>query len=65
MNPRWRAVIRLLVLLLVFVLLFLLFPPAFAFVQGAAKNVFRLWWLILVVALAFWLIWGVGKKPKD
>jgi hypothetical protein len=63
-NPRVRGVLRLLVFLAVTVALFLLFPAAFRFAEGAARSVFRLWWLILLVALALWLIWGLGRKPK-
>ena len=64
MNPRARAFLRLLVLIGVAVALFLLFPAAFRFVEGAARSVVRLWWIILLLALAAWLIWGVGRKPK-
>jgi len=41
--------------------LFVLFPHAFAFVEAAALNAMRLWWLVLLVVLAIWLIWGVGR----
>lgn len=64
MNSRLRGLIRLLVLLAVLVLLFLAFPLAFKFAEGAARNVMRLWWLILLAGLGIWLIWGVGRKPK-
>lgn len=64
MNPRLRALLQLSVLLAVIVLLFLLFPPAFAFVEIAARELRYLWWLILLVALACWLIWGAGRRPK-
>jgi len=63
-NPRLRALLQLTVLLTVIVLLFLLFPPAFAFVEMAARELRYLWWLILLVALACWLIWGAGRRPK-
>ncbi|OHE83183.1 MAG: hypothetical protein A3G75_00900 [Verrucomicrobia bacterium RIFCSPLOWO2_12_FULL_64_8] len=59
-----RALLQLSVLLAVIVLLFLLFPPAFAFVEIAARELRYLWWLILLVALACWLIWGAGRRPK-
>lgn len=64
MNPRSTAIVRLLILVAVAVVLFLIFPAALAFVQGAARNIAQLWWLILLVALAFWLIWGVGRKKR-
>jgi len=65
MMPRTRALLRLLVLLGVAVVLLLLFPAAFKFVEGAARSVVRLWWLVLAVALAVWLIWGIGRRPKQ
>ncbi|MBI1177968.1 hypothetical protein GC207_11095 [bacterium] len=62
MDPRQRAALRLAVLVGVVVVLFLLFPAALAFVEGAARSIRQLWWLILLVALACWLIWGAGRK---
>ena len=64
MNPRFAAVIKLLVLVAVVVFLFLLFPLALGFVEGAARSLRQLWWLILLIALACWLIWGVGRKKR-
>lgn len=64
MNPRWRATLQLLVLLGVVALLFFLFPRAFAFVEVAARELRYLWWLVLLIALAAWLIWGVGRPKK-
>ncbi len=64
MTPRRRAVVQLLVLLGVAGLLLLLFPATFQFVEAAARELRYLWWLILLVALAGWLIWGTGRRPK-
>jgi hypothetical protein len=64
MNPRWIAFFKLVVLLIVVTVLILLFPPAHEFVAMAGRDLFYLWWLILLVALAVWLIWGLGKKKK-
>lgn len=64
MNPRLRATIQLLVLVGFVALLFLLFPRTLAFVELAARELRYLWWLVLLVALACWLIWGVGRKRK-
>jgi len=64
MTPRIRLVAQFCVLLVVAAVLFFLFPRAFAFAEGAALNAMRLWWLILLVVLAAWLIWGVGRRPK-
>ena len=64
MNFKSRAAWQLAVLLGVVLLLALLFPPAFAFVELAARELRYFWWLILLVALAGWLIWGVSHRPK-
>jgi len=64
MNPRLIAFLKLFVLLTVIVGLVLLFPAALKFVELAARELRYLWWLILLLALAVWLIWGVGKKKK-
>jgi len=65
MNPRLRAVIQVCILLAVIVALVLLFPRAYAFVEMAARELRYFWWLILLVALAIWFIWGIGRKPKS
>jgi hypothetical protein len=64
MNPRLRAGLQLAVLLVVTVVLFLLFPATAAFVEMAARELRYLWWLVLLFALACWLIWGVGGGKK-
>ena len=64
MNPRARALLQVALLIGVIVTLFLLFPRAFAFVELAARELRYLWWLILLIALALWLIWGIKRKPK-
>jgi hypothetical protein len=46
------------------VVLLLIFPRALAFVELAARELRYLWWLILLLALAAWLIWGLGRRPK-
>lgn len=64
MHPRLIAFLKALALVLVALVLFALFPAALMFVEGAARNIRQLWWLILLIALACWLIWGVGRKPR-
>lgn len=64
MSPRTRAGLQLLVLLITGVALMLLYPPALRFAEGAAREVRYLWWLILLVALAVWLIWGANRRPR-
>ena len=63
-TPRGRAIAQIFVLAAVFLLLFLFYPPALAFVELAAREIRYLWWVVLLVALAAWLIWGVSRKPK-
>lgn len=66
MNPRLRGVLKLILLLAVFGGLFLLFPRAYGFVEMAARELRYFWWVILLIGLAVWLIWGIGRKPdKD
>jgi hypothetical protein len=64
MNPRKRAALQIGVLAFVLVFLVLIFPDAFRFVEMAARELRYLWWLILLIALAIWLIWGIRRKRK-
>jgi hypothetical protein len=64
MSPRQRAVVQMLVLVGVVALLMLIFPPAFRFVEMAARELRYLWWLVLLVLLGVWLVWGAGRRPK-
>lgn len=64
MTPRLRAGIQLAVLVAVIVILCLLFPPVLRFVELGAREIRYLWWLILIVVLAVWLIWGASRKPR-
>ena len=48
----------------VLTVLVLMFPPAYRFAEMAARELRYFWWLILLVALAIWFIWGIGRKPK-
>jgi hypothetical protein len=50
-------------LLGVMLVLVFAFPRALAFAELAARELRYFWWLILIVALAVWLIWGVGRRP--
>jgi uncharacterized membrane-anchored protein len=62
MTPRQRAVAQLLVLVVAIGGLILIFPRAFAFTEMAARELRYFWWLILLLALAFWLIWGFRRR---
>ena len=65
MNPRTRAVLQITVLVVIVGALVLLFPRAYAFVEEAARELRYFWWLILLLLLSAWLIWGLGRKPKE
>ena len=62
MNRRLVAVLQVLALISAIMVLVLIFPRALAFVELAAKELRYLWWLIFLVAIAVWLIWGIGRK---
>lgn len=64
LSPRGRAFIQILILLAICGALFFLFPRVFGFVQMAARSLRHLWWVILLIALAVWLIWGINRKPR-
>jgi hypothetical protein len=63
MNPRARAFLQLAALIAALVVLFLLFPTALGFAEMAARELRYLWWLVLLIALGIWLIWGVNRRP--
>ncbi len=64
MNPRFAFTFKLLGTILFIVLLAVLFPPAMRFVELAARELVYFWWLVLLLILAGWLIWGLGGKKK-
>lgn len=63
MNPRWKLFFQLVFLIVVIGALILFFPKALAFTEMAARELRYFWWLILLLALAAWLIWGFKKRP--
>lgn len=64
MNPRLAFILKLAAAVLLIALLAALFPPVMRFVEGAARELRYFWWLILIVAVGVWLIWGLGGKKK-
>ncbi len=64
MNPRRRAALQILVLVFLLGALFFFFPRASEFVEMAARELRYFWWIILLMALAIWLIWGISRKSK-
>lgn len=63
MTPRGRTFLQIGILVLVIGGLILFFPRALAFTEMAARELRYFWWLILLLALAAWLIWGFKKRP--
>lgn len=64
MTPPIRAALQIGILVAVLVGLMLAFPAAIRVVEMAARELRFFWWVILLVALAVWLVWGLGRKPK-
>ncbi|HEU6447892.1 MAG TPA: hypothetical protein VFV23_05600 [Verrucomicrobiae bacterium] len=64
MNPRQIALLKILTVVLAIGGLILIFPKAFRFMEMAARDLLYFWWLVLLAALAIWLIWGLGGKKK-
>jgi len=63
-NPLLRAILQVTVLILVIGSLVLIFPRAYAFVEMSARELRYFWWLILILALGLWLIFGLGRKRR-
>lgn len=64
MNPRWAFFLTAGGLILVVVVLALLFPAIFEFIDAFAGELRFFWWVILLLALAAWFIWGLGRKKN-
>ena len=64
MNRRTIAILKISSLVLVVIALVLMFPRALAFVEMGAREILYLWWMILLLVLAVWLIWGLGGRKK-
>jgi hypothetical protein len=62
MTTGTRRVIQFAAALVVFAGLIVLFPRLLAYVEMAAREIRYLWWVILLVALGLWLIFGWGKR---
>jgi hypothetical protein len=64
MNPRWAFAFKLIGALILIILLAMLYPPAMEFIERAGRELRYFWWLILLLALALWLFFGLGSKKK-
>ena len=62
MTPRQRALLRGLILIVVAAGFLFLFPRAVAAAEMAARELRYLWWMVLLLGVAIWLIWGFKKK---
>ena len=62
MRPGARFLLQWMIVLGALVGVFLIFPSALRFVEMAARELRYLWWLILLVALAVWLIWKSKRR---
>lgn len=64
MNPRWAFALTIAGMVIVIVILALLFPAVFEFVRAFTGELRFFWWIVLLLALALWLIFGVGKRKE-
>ena len=64
MNPRWAFAFKLIGALILIIILALLFPPVMEFIELAGRELRYFWWLVLLLALALWLFFGLGSKNK-
>jgi hypothetical protein len=64
MNPRWAFFLTMAGIVIVIILLALLFPAVFEFVKAFSGELRFFWWIILLLALAVWLILWAGKNKK-
>ena len=65
MGTRARAALQIGLLIGVLILLAILFPRVLLFAERAARELRYFWWAILLMLLGIWLVWGIGRKPKD
>jgi uncharacterized protein with PQ loop repeat len=64
MSPRNIAILKIACLVAAILTLVFMFPKALGFVEMGALEIRYFWWAILLLALAVWLIWGLGGKKK-
>ncbi|OFZ20813.1 MAG: hypothetical protein A2X94_04655 [Bdellovibrionales bacterium GWB1_55_8] len=62
MRNRLRGALQIAAVLLFAVLLWRFFPYAASFVEGAALNLRRFWWVILLLILGGWAVWVLSKR---
>ncbi len=61
-RSRGCAFLQIAGLIAAVVALAVFFPRVLRFLEMATRELRYFWWVILLVALAVWLIWGIGRK---
>jgi hypothetical protein len=64
MNPRAAFILTIVGMIFLIAVLCLLFPAVFEFVKAFTGELRFVWWIILLLALGLWLMFGVGKAKK-
>ena len=64
MNPRAAFILTIIGMIFVIIILCLIFPAVFEFVKACTGELRFFWWIILLLALGLWLMFGVGKAKK-
>ena len=64
MNPRRVFLLAVTAAVIVIIVLCLIFPAVFDFVKASSGELRFFWWVILLVALAIWLLLWAGKNKK-
>ena len=64
MNPRWAFFLAITATVIVMIVLCIIFPVVFDYVKVFSGDLRFFWWVILLVALAVWLILWAGRNKK-
>lgn len=64
LNPRAAFILTIVGMIFVVIILCLIFPAVFEFVKAYTGELRFFWWIILLLALGLWLMFGVGKAKK-
>lgn len=66
MHPQrnYRRPILVFFILALTIFLVVSFPRVLGFVEMASRELRYLWWLILIIAVGLWFIFGPGRKSR-
>jgi NhaP-type Na+/H+ or K+/H+ antiporter len=64
MNPRYALALKLTGAVVLIIVLAVAFLPFMEGLEAAGRELRYVWWVLLLLALAVWLIWGLGRKKK-